>query len=253
MTIKLKINQLRKKISIIPQKDINVLPKNSISNADIAAKVVAVIVPTVLTKRLIRFEKNKVSVQLLIYYNTQLLNLKIMKTLKIFSAITFLILTSCSSVSVYSDYDKKVDFSAYKTYAFYKTGIDKVEISDLDKRRILNAIDQQMVAKGFTKSENPDLLINLFTKSREQVNVNQFNAGWGWGWGWNPYFMGGQQTSVSTSTQGSLYIDFVDAKKKEMIWQGEGIGTLTRNIDKKDEKIAEFVAKILAQYPPVKK
>ncbi len=38
-----------------------------------------------------------------------------------------------------------------------------------------------------------------------------------------------------------------------MIWQGEGIGTLTRNIDKKDERIAEFVAKILAQYPPVKK
>jgi hypothetical protein len=250
----LKINRLRKKISIIPQKDINVLRKNSISNGDIAAKVVAVIAPTVLTKRPIRFEKNKVSVQLLIYYTTQLLNLKIMKTLKIFSAITFLILTSCSTVSVYSDYDKKVDFSAYKTYAFYKTGIDKVEISDLDKRRILNAIDQQMAAKGFTKSENPDLLINLFTKSREQVNVNQFNAGWGygWGWGWNPYFMGGHQTSVSTSTQGSLYIDFVDAKKKEMIWQGEGTGTLTKDPNRKDERINEFVAKILNQYPPLK-
>jgi hypothetical protein len=65
--------------------------------------------------------------------------------------------------------------------------------------------------------------------------------------------MYGNQTTVSTSTEGTLYIDLIDAKKKEMIWQGEGIGTLTRNIDKKDEKIAEFVAKILAQYPPVKK
>ncbi len=179
-----------------------------------------------------------------------------MKTLKLIPFFLLLMLVaSCSSVTVYSDYDKTVDFAPYKTYAYFKPGIDKVEISDLDKRRILRAIDDQMLAKGFTKSDNPDLLINIFTKSREQVDVNQFSAGWGygWGWGWNPYMMYGNQTTVSTSTEGTLYIDLIDAKKKEMIWQGEGIGTLTRNIDKKDEKIAEFVAKILAQYPPVKK
>jgi hypothetical protein len=179
-----------------------------------------------------------------------------MKILKLVPFFLLLILTSCSTVSVYSDYDKKVDFAPYKTYAFFKSGIDKVEISDLDKRRILHAIDDQMQAKGFTKSENPDLLINIFTKSREQVDVNQFNAGWGYGWGfgWNPYMVyGGGQTTVSTSTQGTLFIDFIDAKKKEMIWQGEGIGTFTKNVDKKDEKVAEFVTKILAQYPPVKK
>lgn len=178
-----------------------------------------------------------------------------MKTLKLIPFFLLLILTSCSTVTVYSDYDKTVDFTPYKTYAYFKPGIDKVEISDLDKRRILRAIDDQMQAKGFTKSDNPDLLVNIFTKSREQVDVNQFSAGWGygWGWGWNPYMMYGGQTTVSTSTEGTLYIDLIDAKKKEMIWQGEGVGTLTRNIDKKDEKIAEFVGKILAQYPPVKK
>jgi len=107
-----------------------------------------------------------------------------------------------------------------------------------------------MQAKGFTKSENPDLLVNIFTKSREQVDVNQFNAGWGYGWGygWNPYMMYGYggQTTVSTSTQGTLFIDLIDAKKKEMIWQGEGVGTLTKNVDKK-MKSAEFVTKFLAQ------
>jgi hypothetical protein len=177
-----------------------------------------------------------------------------MKTIKLLPLLLLIITASCSSVSVNSDYDKNVDFSSYKTYAFYKTGIDKVEISDLDKRRILRAIEEQMAAKGFTKSENPDLLVNIFTKSREQVNVNQFNTGWGYGWGfgWNPYMMGGQ-TTVSTSTEGTLFIDLIDAKKKEMIWQGEGSGILTKNTAKKDEKVAEFVSKILAQYPPVKK
>ncbi len=179
-----------------------------------------------------------------------------MKTIKLLFVPLFFTIVSCGSmISVNSDYDKKVDFSAYKTYAYYKTGIDKVEISDLDKRRILNAIDQQMLSKGFTKSDTPDLLINLFTKSREQVNVNQFNAGWGygWGWGWNPFMMGSGQTTITTSTEGTLYIDLIDAKKKEMIWQGEGTGVLTKNTHKKEERINEFVSQILAQYPPTKK
>lgn len=165
------------------------------------------------------------------------------------------VLGSCSSVRVASDYDKNVDFGKYKTYAFYKTGIDKVEISDLDKKRIMRAIDETMSAKGFTKSDKPDLLVNLFTKARQQVDVNTFNAGWGYGWGygWNPYFWGGNNTSVSTYTEGTLYIDLIDASKKELVWQGEGEGVLTKDAEKKDERIAEFVSKILAQYPPVKK
>jgi len=179
-----------------------------------------------------------------------------MKTIRFIPVLILLVLGSCASVRVASDFDKNVDFAQYKTFAFYKTGIDKVEVSDLDKKRILRAIEEQMLAKGFTKSENPDLLVNIFTKSREQVDVNTFNAGWGygWGWGWNPWmYGGGGRTSVSRSTEGTLFIDLIDAKKKEMIWQGEGEGDLTKNTDKKEERIKEFVTKILEQYPPKKK
>lgn len=176
-----------------------------------------------------------------------------MKTIKILSLSLLFIVASCDSVKVYSDYDQAADFSKYKTFAYMKSGIDKVEISDLDKRRILNAIDQQMLAKGFTKSDtNPDLLINIFTKAREELSVNQFNAGWGygWGWGWNPYMYGGQ-TTVTSTTEGTLYIDLIDAKKKELVWQGEGTGTLSKDRERKDEIVNNMVTKILAQYPPV--
>ena len=119
-----------------------------------------------------------------------------MKTIKFLPVLLLFVLGACSSVRVASDFDKNVDFTPFKTYAFYKNGIDKVEISDLDKKRILRSIDETMAAKGFTKSDTPDLLVNIFTKAREQVNVNQFNAGWGYGWGygWNPYLWGGNNT-----------------------------------------------------------
>ena len=57
-------------------------------------------------------------------------------------------------------------------------------------------------------------------------------------------------TSVSTSTQGVLYIDLIDASKKELIWQGQGTGYLTTNPEKKESLIQEFVNEILEKYPP---
>jgi hypothetical protein len=174
-----------------------------------------------------------------------------MKTNSLFSLLILLAITSCSSIRVTTDFDSKVDFSQYKTYAFHKSGIDKVEISDLDKRRILRAIDTELSKKGMTKSETPDLLVNIFTKERERVDVNQFNSGWGygWGWGWNPYMWGGQ-TYISTSTEGVLFIDLIDNKKKELVWQGEGTGYLELDQAYKESRINEFVSKILEKFPP---
>lgn len=174
-----------------------------------------------------------------------------MKTFKILPLLFLFILSACSSIRVNSDYDSRADFTQYKTFAFHKSGIDKAEISGLDKKRILRAIENELSLKGMTKSETPDLLVNIFTKEREQIDVNQFNMGWGygWGWGWNPYFWGGNNY-VTSSTQGTLFIDLIDAKKKELIWEGEGIGVLTENRREKEKQINEFVAKILAQYPP---
>lgn len=174
-----------------------------------------------------------------------------MKAVRFLPVLFLFMIASCDTVKVYSDFDNKVDFGQYKTYAFHKSGIDRVEISELDKKRILHAIDTELSKKGMTKSENPDLLINILTKEREEVNVNQYNAGWGygWGWGWNPYLWGGQNF-VTSSTEGTLFIDLIDAKKKELIWEGEGVGYLTQNRKEKENQINEFVAKILAQYPP---
>jgi len=172
-------------------------------------------------------------------------------TIKLLS-ITFLlaIFSSCVSVRVAADYDKTASFNTYKTFAFFKAGIDKAEISDLDKRRILRAIEAELMAKGFTKSENPDLLVSIFTKSREKVNVHSYNySPYGYGWGWSPWYWN-NYNSVSRSTEGTLYIDLIDANKKELVWQGIGRGYISRSMQKKEERIKEFVSKILEKYPP---
>lgn len=169
--------------------------------------------------------------------------------------------TSCSSIRVATDYDKEVNFDNYESFAFFKPGIDKAQISDLDKKRILRAIEYELTQKGFSKSENPDILISIFTESNQKVDV--YNNGWGmgawgmgawgwgmpgWGWGWGAGWGGSQ---VSTSVEGVLFIDIIDASKKELIWQGSGKGNLvTKNVDKKEERIKNFVSEIMMNFPP---
>lgn len=186
----------------------------------------------------------------------------IIKHLTLIAAVV--VMSSCSSVRVSADYDKAAEFNTLKTFAFFKTGIDKAEISDLDKRRILRAIEAEMLAKGFTKSDNPDILVSIFTKSTQRVNV--YNNAWGFGgWGWGgfgPWGFGGfgpgwgwgwNQPAVSTNVEGVLFVDLLNASKKELIWQGKGTGFLSQNVEKKEERIKEFVSKILEQYPPTPK
>ncbi|WP_369049270.1 DUF4136 domain-containing protein [Tenacibaculum sp. UWU-22] len=172
--------------------------------------------------------------------------MKIIKLL--FLPVVVLLMSSCSSIQVATDYDSKTDFNQYKTFAFYKKGIDKSAISDLDKKRIMRAIEAELLAKGMTKSSSPDVLVNLYAKSRERVNVDDnFYGGF-----YYPWYYGVNPITVSQYTEGTLFIDLLDANKKELVWQGIGTGALSSggSVEQKEALIKEFVEQIMAKYPP---
>mgnify|MGYP001573105070 FL=1 len=175
-----------------------------------------------------------------------------MKTFKLFSYLLFIsvFLISCGSVKVASDFDSEADFSQYKTFAFYKSGIDKVEISDIDKKRILKSIQNTLLNKGMTIDENPDILINIATKSSENIYIdNTFYSPYYTGWYPN-YGRGHRRVAYSTS-QGALYIDLIDTNTKQLIWQGKGTGFLSSNKrTNRDDLVSSYVTKILEVYPP---
>ncbi len=173
-----------------------------------------------------------------------------MKTFKLFLLVFIFGLVSCSTVKVTTDYDTKTDFTTYKTFAFYKKGIDKAKISDLDKRRILRAIEVEMLSKGFTKSNNPDVLVSIFTKSRKNVNVNT-RIGYPNHFWYPTYYYGRDRVRITKHIEGTLFIDFIDMKNKELLWQGIGSGVLTAKTGpKKEERIQLFVNEILSKFPP---
>ena len=65
--------------------------------------------------------------------------------------------------------------------------------------------------------------------------------------------MNGFQSNVNVSqySEGTLFVDFIDKAKKELIWQGVGTGALRiQNREKKEARIKEFVKEIIARFPP---
>jgi hypothetical protein len=75
-------------------------------------------------------------------------------------------------------------------------------------------------------------------------------------WTYQHYGRGSGPTynNVSTSIVGTLFIDIIDANKKELAWQGVGVGFLNYVDDKekKDKLFKEFVSEIMKKYPPTK-
>jgi len=180
--------------------------------------------------------------------------MKKITTLFLFISILF----SCDSIRVSSDFNENIDFSNLKTYAFSKQGVDKVKINDIDKKRILKAIDVELYNKGFRKSSiNPDFIINFFTKTNQKVNYYPSNNYYG-SMVQSPYagvghYTGSWYLNSYNYNEGVLFIDVVESKKNELVWQGIGKGYIyTNNADKKSEKIREMVGKILLQFPPSK-
>ena len=82
-----------------------------------------------------------------------------------------LIINSCG-VYVQFDYDSDVNFNNYNSYSFYEPDIEKVEISDLDKKRILKSLDIGLKSKGLKRSNDPDILVTFETHSKERVYMN---------------------------------------------------------------------------------
>ncbi len=164
-----------------------------------------------------------------------------------------IIFTSCSAVRVNYDYDKETDFSNYITYSFYpdmETGL-----SELDSKRLLNAVDMTLQSKGLIFSEEPDFLINIESRAFQAPKNSTVGVGVG-GTGGN--VGGGVSVGIPVGQpklERTIQFDFVDSKKDMLFWQAVSSDTFKENVlpIEREQNIQALVDKVFAKYPPNKK
>lgn len=185
-----------------------------------------------------------------------------MKTISLFtvSMLLAVLLSACASgPKIKSDYDQTVDFSQYRTYGFFSPlGIEGPSYSTIYGDVFRRAISREMEARGFAKSEQPDLLINVSARLQEKTDVrtttDPFLRYYGYRRGfYNPWYgySYGTTTHVSQYTEGTVNVDVVDAKAKKMIYEGVAIGRLKENRTSEQirQAINDAVGKMFEGYP----
>lgn len=167
---------------------------------------------------------------------------------------------SCSpTVKVTTDYDHAANFSEYKTFAVYDLKAQQGQVNQLNVDRVAKAIRNEMLAKGFTESSNPDLKVNAVSILKNKTQVTADTNFYGYGGMYRPYgywgggaMMGGGSTTFNTYdyVDGSLVIDIVSAKTDKLVWQGIGNAEIDTRPDNPEQFINDAIKKILAGFPP---
>ncbi|KAF2339424.1 DUF4136 domain-containing protein [Flavobacterium tistrianum] len=167
---------------------------------------------------------------------------------------------SCApTVKVTTDYDHAANFSEYKTFAVYDLKAQQGQVNQLNVDRVAKAIRNEMLAKGFTESSNPDLKVNAVSILKNKTQVTADTNFYGYGGMYRPYgywgggaMMGGGSTTFNTYdyVDGSLVIDIVSTKTDKLVWQGIGNAEIDSKPDNPEQFINDAIKKILAGFPP---
>ena len=177
-------------------------------------------------------------------------------------ASTTVLLASCASKpTIESDYDQTIDFGQYKTYGFFNPmGIENPNYSSIYGSIFRDAISKEMESRGYTVSDNPDLMINVSGRLQDKTKVtttaDPYMSGGYYGyrrgsygtWGGYGY---GNSTHVSQYTEGTINVDMVDRAQKRMVWEGVAVGRVNENktSDETREGIYAGIAEMYSGYP----
>ena len=163
---------------------------------------------------------------------------------------------STTNVGVTSDFDHAVNFRAYKTWAWYPQQSSDVEGGPSNGRyesfldqRMRKAIAQEMSRKGMTQvQDNPDVYVAYSARVEDKQQINNaglYNPYYGYGYG----MYGRGYPSTFNYKAGTVVIDIVDARRRELAWRGTGQAQVDNNSISEAETY-RIVNGILGIYPP---
>jgi len=165
--------------------------------------------------------------------------------------------TGCASgPSIYVNTDPAASFATYRTYNFVTPlGTDGPGYSSMLSQYLRQATSRELEARGYQRSDNPDLLVNFNVQTKDKIQTTTTPSGprYGGYYGYRSGYYGvwgGYETQVSQYTEGTLNIDIVDAARKQLAWEGTAVGRV-REKDRQNLKavIDDVVAQFFAKYP----
>jgi hypothetical protein len=163
-----------------------------------------------------------------------------------------LVLTACQTQpQVRTQSAPELNVLSYQTFGFvHRPDTDKAGYTTLTTRYLEEAVTREMLARGYTLSDKPDIEVNFIVGTKDKVESQPVGVGYG-GWGFRHFgWFGYGANDVYTVTEGSVRIDLVDHKQHALIWSGTAAGEVTdKALEHPQPAIDRAVAAIFAKYP----
>jgi hypothetical protein len=152
------------------------------------------------------------------------------------------------------DYDTTYDFTKLKTYDWLPSPPGS-QVEDLTEKRLMNAVDTQLAAKGYSRSANsPDFLISL-QGVKKTVESGSTAVGASIGvpvGGRGSMSVGVGKSKPRVKQEGTLVMDFLDRQTNTKIWEGTATAAIQpkSSPEEQQQRINEVIATLLSHFPP---
>lgn len=154
---------------------------------------------------------------------------------------------SCSTLKIKVGWDEHADFSKYHEWAWKPDG----SIQDpVWAKRCQDVLSDELAKKGLTQvDQDPDLWAVVHARLSSQTQVVSYNPAWGYGWGG---WAGGYDTVEYQVPVGTIIIDLVDVRQKQVVWRGRAHDAIQadKSNEQREEKLIAILAQMFAGYPP---
>jgi hypothetical protein len=150
-----------------------------------------------------------------------------------------------------------VNLANYETFNFvqYDQSPDK-PYESLELTYLRQATQRQMERRGFTLSDNPELVINFSIDTQEKVQTRTIPRT-GYGMGYDPFYdvyvddwYVTHETRIDQFTEGQLDIDLIDVAQRRLVWQGTTKGRLTKkDLENVQATLNEAVTEVFMEFP----
>ncbi len=174
-----------------------------------------------------------------------------------FAMVVLLAVIGCATpLAVNYDYDTAADFTAMKTFNWMPPSGNAAG-DDLLVKKIRNAVNTQLQAKGRMEVPGtPDFLIAMELSGKTtyggstavgaSVGIPVGRAG--------TISVGGGKSKPREKTEGTLVLDFVDAKTQSLVWRATATAAVSPKSSPEEQQVRvnAVIAEMLKNFPPKK-
>jgi hypothetical protein len=177
-------------------------------------------------------------------------------------AAMILALTACASVDVRTVTSPDANLGALHTFSVMpnpkpkapaaQSANDPMLVNSISNRALRADLVKGFEDRGYAVADKPDFVVAYYACANQKLDVTYwdygygFYPGWwgGWGPGWGPY-----DASVTQYTEGTVIIDVLDPRTKEILWRGQGVARVSDDEPQYEQDLWKTVTAILEKFP----